>query len=597
MARERGLTSLRQVRAMLVPHAVGEVPALAMGAVLGVSVVLFQVLLPWPLKWILDFLAGARAPSKVVDWVARVPGDGLLALSGAFVVLALASAAAEYGQSMVLNGAGNRIVSRFRTTLFGHILRQPLSFHERQDVGELLTRVVYDTSRLRRGLNGFLIQIVQTIALFLTTLTVLSWHNWAMGLALGIGGLLTLFAMQQRGRRIARAAKKQRRKEGSLAALIAEELRSIRELQTFGLAGSALLARFGDRNFKSLRQEQKVRRLAAGLSFRVEAILAVSVGLAVVLGIKAVNAGDLSAGDLWLFVSYTAALRSPFSGFARQAARLGRTYACSERLAILAGREPEIVDGAVQLNGLLRGELSFYAVSAKAPTRARGGRKWTLHELSCRLPAGKRIAVVGPNGAGKSTLLRLALRLADPASGRVLLDDRDLRVYTIESLRRQMSVVFQDSILAGLSVRENIAFGLLRVSEQSVKSAAVAARAHHFIQGLPQGYETKVRRGGDLFSGGERQRLAVARAILRGGRVWLLDEPTAGLDHATTRELEEVLLELTRGRTTLWVTHDQDLVSRLDWVLALDQGRAAFDGPPGAYRAWLTESSKTPTVA
>lgn len=570
---------------------------LAMGALLGVCVVALQLLLPWPLKWILDSLAGARDPSGVVAWVARSPGSGFLALSAAFVALALASAGAEFGQVMMLNGAGNRIASRFRTSLFGHILRQPLSFHEKQDVGELLTRVVYDTSRLRRGLNGVLIQIVQPVALFLGTLGVLWWHNRAMGFALGIGGLLALLAMQRRGRRIATAAKKQRRKEGSLAALVAEELRSIRELQTFGLTGSALLIRFGNRNVKSLGQEQKLRRLAAGLTFRVEAILAVTVGLAVVLGIKAVGAGDLRAGDLWLFVSYAAALRSPFTGFARQTARLGRTYACGERLAKLADREAEIADGPVALTGLPRGELAFEAVSAKAPTLARGGRKWSLHEVSCLLPAGKRIAIVGPNGAGKSTLLRLALRLADPVIGRVLLDGRDLREYTVASLRCQMSVVFQDSVLAGLSVRENIAFGLSGVSDQSVQSAAAAARAHHFIQALPQGYETKVRRGGDLFSGGERQRLAVARAILRGGRIWLLDEPTAGLDHVTKRELEDVLLELTHGRTTLWVTHDPDLVPRLDWVLALDRGRAAFNGPPDAYQIWLGEYSKTSTYA
>lgn len=597
MAPRPGFASLRQIGRLLAPHATGEGPVLAAGALLGVGVVALHVLLPWPLKWILDYLAGTRASSGVLAWVTRSPDEGLLALSAAFVALALARGGAEYGQIMVLNGAGNRIVSRFRAALFGHILRQPLSFHEKQDVGELLTRIVYDTSRLRRGLNGFLVPIIQTVGLFLATLGVLWWHNQTMGISLGIGGLLTLVAMQQRGRRIAKAAKKQRRKEGSLAALVAEELRSIRELQAFGLTGSAVATRFGDRNFKSLRQEQKLRRLAAGLSFRVEAILALSVGVAVVLGIRAVGTGDLSAGDLWLFVSYAAALRSPFSAFARQTARLGRTYACGERLANLADREPEIVDGLTVLTGLPRGELVFQAVSVKAPKRARGGRKWALDDMSCLLPAGKRIAIVGPNGAGKSTLLRLALRLADPAAGRVLLDGRDLREYTVESLRKQMSVVFQDSVLGGLSVRENIAFGLSRASDQSVQSAATVARAHHFIQALPQGYETKVRRGGDLFSGGERQRLAVARAILRGGRIWLLDEPTAGLDHATARELEDVLLGLTQGRTTLWVTHDPDLVPRLDWVLAVDRGRAAFNGPPDAYHAWLGEFFKTSTFA
>lgn len=595
MAHGRGLISLRRIVTMLAPHAAGEGPALAAGAVLGISVVVLHVLLPWPLKWILDLLAGTRHGTAAPQWLNGSPEKRLLALSAAFVVLALAGAAAQYGQVMVLNGAGNRVVSRFRTVLFGHLLRQPLSYLEGRDVGELLTRVIYDTSRLRRGLNGFLIQIVQTIALFVAILAVLWWHNETMGTALGIGGLLALLAMLRWGRRIAKAAKKQRRKEGKLAGLVAEELRSIRELQAFGLARSAVLTRFGARNFRSLRQEQKARRLAAGLSLRVEAILAMMVGLAVLLGIRAVGTGELSAGDLWLFVSYTAALRSPFTAFAQQTARLGRTYACGERLAELAGRDPEIQDGPFAFTGFLRGELAFEAVSVKAPKRTRGGRKWTLHELSCRLPVEKRIGVVGANGSGKSTLLRVVLRLTDPASGRVLLDGRDVREYTLESLRRQMSVVFQDSVLTGLSVRDNIIFGLPRVSDLSLRSAATAARAHQFIEALPEGYDTKVRRGGDLFSGGERQRLALARALLRGGRVWLLDEPTAGLDDATAKELADALLEITRGRTTLWVTHDPELIPRLDWVLALDRGRVAFDGPPDAYLAWLGEP-KTSTL-
>lgn len=584
MAPGRGVSSLRRIVAILAPHAAGEGPALAAGAALGVSVVVLSVVLPWPLKWILDSLAG------------QIERSSLLALAAVFVLLALAGAAAQYGQEMVLYGVGNRVVSRFRTALFGHLLHQPLSYLERRDLGELLTRIVYDTSRLRRGLNGLLIQVVQTIALFVAIVAVLWWHNSTVGTALAVGGLLALLAMVQRGRRIAKAARKQRRKEGKLAAMVAEELRSVRELQAFGLARSAVISRFGTRNVRSLRQEQKARRLASGLTFRVDVILALMVGMAIVVGSRAVANGRLSAGDLWLFLSYAAALRTPFTAFARQTARLGRTFACGERLVKLAERQSEIQDGPFNFSGFLRGELVFQEVSVKAPKHLRGGRKWTLHDVSCRFPQEKRIAVVGPNGSGKSTLLRVVLRLLDPTAGRVLLDGRDLREYTLASLRRQMSMVFQDSVLAGLSVRENIIFGLDDVSDLSLKVAATTARAHQFVEGLPQGYETRIRRGGDLLSGGERQRVALARALLRGGRVWLLDEPTAGLDEKTASDLVDALLEVTRGRTTLWVTHDPGLVSRLDWVLALDAGNVVFNGAPEAYRAWLGET-KTSKLA
>ena len=134
---------------------------------------------------------------------------------------------------------------------------------------------------------------------------------------------------------------------------------------------------------------------------------------------------------------------------------------------------------------------------------------------------------------------------------------------------------------------ENLAFGMPRATLEAVQAAAAATRVQTFIEALPQAYDTPVRRGGDLFSGGERQRLAIARAVLRDGRIWLLDEPTAGLDPATAQDLVELLLEVTRNRTTLWVTHDRELVSRLDWVLVIDHGKAAFSGPPDAYHARL----------
>lgn len=552
--------------------------------------VALHVLRPWPLKWILDYLTGGHRQALLEEWVAGSPAWGVLALSLLFVILATGEAGAEYGQVMVLNGLGNRVLFRFRAALFGHILRQPLAFHESRDAGELLTRVVYDTSRLRRGLNGFLIQVVQTTALFLAILGVLLWHNLTLGIALAVGGFLALLAMQRRGRRIARAAKKQRRREGSLAAMVADDLRSIRELQTFGLTHSALLARFRRRNIGSLQQEQKVRRLAAGLTFRVDTILALTVALAVGLGVQAILAGRMTAGDLVLFLSYAMSLRTPFTDFARQTARLGRTYACAERLAKLAELAPAIVDGPTVLTTPARGTLTFESVSLKAPKRARGGRKWTLRDMTCEIPAGRRVAIVGANGAGKSTLLRLALRLADPEPGQVLLDGRDLREYTVESVRRQMSVVFQDSVLSGLTVRENIAFGAPDVGLEAIQSAATAARAHTLIEELPQGYDTPVRRGGDLFSGGERQRLAIARAVLHDGRLWLLDEPTAGLDPVTAQDLVELLLEVTRGRTTLWVTHDRELVSRLDSVLVIDCGRVTFSGSTEAYHRCFADA-------
>lgn len=548
---------------------------MAGGVVLGLAVVALQVLRPWPLKWIVDHLA-TLAQLEVA----------LLAV--AYVGIATAAAAAAYRQTLLLYGLGNRVVFRFRSALFRHVLAQPLAFHESRELGELLTRVVYDTSRLRRGVNGISTRIVQTLALFAATLGILCWVHLTLGLTVGVGGALALLAMRRRGRRITRASKRQRRNEGKLASLVASELSSVRELQAFGLRASAVERRFAARNAKSLRQEQKVQRLAGGLLLRVEVLLAIAGALALWLGARGVASGGLSAGDLVLFISYLITLREPLIGFASQTARLGRTAACTDRLTKIIEQPRGTIDREAAVPApAFRGHIHFEGVMVRAPRKLRNGRKRTLDGLTADIPPGTRVAVVGPNGAGKSSLLRLVLRLTDPESGRVVVDGHDLRDLTLESVRAQVSVVFQESVLPGLTIGESIALGVPNAGSGEIRRAAEAAGAHALIARLPAGYDTRVRQRGGLLSGGERQRLAIARALLRNGRLWLLDEPTTGLDAEGARAVTTLLLDVTLGRTTLWVTHDSTLLRQLDHVLALADGNVAFAGSPNHYLAWL----------
>ena len=561
---------------------------LAAGAGLGALLVALRVAQPWPLKWIVDSLSGTgREP---LAWLTERPYLGVAALGAVYVVIALGAALSEYGQRLVLAGLGNRVVHRFRSDLFTHVLRQPLAFHERRETGELLTRVVYDTSRLRQGVNGLLTRIFQNLFLFATTIGVLLWIDPAMAVVVGFSGAVTLGLMGRNARRIRRAARKSRRREGKLAALVAESLLGIRELQTFR-PGVNSDSRFSRHNAKNLKQEQKVRRLAAGLLLRVEVVLAVTIATILWLGTMAVGAGRLTVGDLVLFVSYATALYQPYRQFARQAARTGRMFACADRLTKIMAKEPAIADrpGALPA-GPLRGDIVFDGVSVKSPRRRRGGRKWVLKGVSFRVRPGERVGVVGPNGAGKSTLLRLVLRLTDPNRGVVRLDGRDLRDYTLESVRRQMSVVFQESVFFGLTVAENIALGQSEASLEEVQEASRRTRTADLIRRLKHGYDTPVRRQGKLFSVGERQRIALARALLQDGYVWLLDEPTTGLDAEAADDLVRLLLEATGDRTVFWITHDPNTLPSLDRVIALNAGAVGFDGTPEGYSAWLAEA-------
>ncbi len=578
---------MKRIAGLLWPHTRGDRKLLLLGAGLSLLLIGLRVAQPWPLKWILDLLT-ARPEHAGLGGFFKAPALGIPGLSILYIAITLAAATVAYAERLVLAGLGNRVIYRLRTALFGHVLRQPLAFHESRTTGELLTRIVYDTARLRQGVNAILLRIFQTSGLFVAMLAVLFRLNAGLAALVAAGALLALAAMAWSGRRIAGAAGKQRKKEGRLATTVAEDLLGVRELQTYR-AGRWPDERFGRKNIKSLVHEQRVRQLAAWLVLRIEVLVALSIAAILWVGGREVQSGHLTPGDLVLFVSYAVGLYRPLEQFARQTYKLGKTFACADRLRKIMEEEPAIADRAGALPAAtLRGDLAFENVSVATPKERRGARKWVLSEVSFASPV-ERVAIVGANGAGKSTLLRLVLRFIDPDEGRVILDGHDLRDYTLDSVRRQISAVFQESVFFGLSVRENIALGDPDARLEDVERAAKRARINKFIERLPDGYETPIRRGGELFSGGERQRIAIARALYRDGRIWLLDEPTKGVDPATATDLATILLEATAGRAVLWVTHDTAVLSKLDRVLVLKEGRVTFTGTPANYGAWLAK--------
>ena len=584
---------LRRIATLLRPHAKGEGGRLASGAALGVAVVVLHVVRPWPLKWLLDLLTSRHTHSGVVGWAAGAGITGFIALSVAFVVLSSLFALAEYAQRIVLGGVGNRIAYRLRTALFEDLLRKPLAFHESHESGELLTRVVYDTTRLRRGVTGILLHFFQTLFLFAATLGVLFCVAPELGALIAVGGAGALALMHYRGGRIAVGAGRQRRKEGRIAALVSDELQNVRDVQVLGAAGSVAAEKFRRKSARSLGSEQQVSRLAASISLHVEFLFALTVAIALAAGAYGVSRQTLSAGDLVLFVTYALALREPFSQFSRQTGRLGRTAACADRLAALGERSGSPAATA-RLAEPVRGAIALDAVWLKTSKKTRTSRRWALEDITCAITAGERVAVTGRNGAGKSTLLRLALGILPPTRGRIGLDGQDPTTLDPASVYSHFSVVFQDTPLFGLTVRENIALGRPDATLDDVVRAADDARVSRFIEQLPDGYDSLVRRRGALFSGGERQRIAIARALLRDGQIWLLDEPTMGLDREIAPELIDLLLARTRAKTTLWATDDSSLIERMDRVLVLRKGRLAFFGDVMEYDRW--SRIETPNV-
>ncbi len=579
----RSWADMRRLFSLLWPHASPHKHLLFVGGLLSAFLIALRLAQPWPLKMVIDSLSKSKPliPWLHLDWMTAI-----IVMSLLYLVVSILAALAEYWQLILLSGIGNKILFSFRTQLFRHTLAQSISFHDKRDIGELVTRIVSDTARLRRGINGILVRSFQVFFTFLASIGVVLWLDWRIAIILGVCGSLALFAMGKTGRRILRAARRNRRREGQLAAIVAEDAHGIRELQTFRPQQLAD-ERFERRNVKSLKEEQKVRRLGAGLMFRMEILLTFIVCLALAFGAIGVNAGSFSLGSLVLVVHYIVGLYGPFRRFAAQAAQSGRTMACADRLVKVMETVPAVQNAPNARQAVaVEGTISFENVSYKSSKIIRSGRKWLLDDVSFQIKPGERVAVIGSNGAGKSSLLRLLLRLDETQTGRIAIDGSDIREYTIESIRGHFSVVFQHGIFFTLTVAENMTLGNPDATPDQVKETARRCGINEWIESLKKGYDTPVRRQGNLFSGGEKQKIAIARAMLRNGQIWLLDEPTQSLDSASSEGLTKLLLEATHGRTTLWITHDHAIIDYCDRVLVMHEGKVAFFGTTDDFGRW-----------
>jgi len=313
----------------------------------------------------------------------------------------------------------------------------------------------------------------------------------------------------------------------------------------------------------------------------VDVLLAVATALVLWFGTRLILLQDsqtspssMTPGDLLVFLTYLKRAFNPMQDFAKYTGRLAKATAAGERVLDLLDRTPDIRDAPNALAAAaLRGEVRFEHVSfAYEPGQP------VLEDVDFVVRPGQHVALVGASGIGKSTLASLILRLYDPTQGRILIDGHDIREYTVASLRSQMSVVLQDSVLFAASVRDNIAYGALDVAPAAIESAARLANAHSFIEALPEGYDTVLGERGVTLSGGQRQRLAVARAAIRQAPILILDEPTTGLDEANERTIIEALRRLAHQRTTFLISHDLQVAAHADLILYFECGQVRERG-------------------
>ena len=542
------------------------------GTVLGG--VLFRILEPWPLKFIYN---AVFLKHQYGLWLTLLRGLGTEAQVAIFAVSMIAitglAATFEYLSTVAMGVAASRILADIRGKLFRHLANLSISFHGRNRTGDLVTHVTYDVDRMREVIVSSLLPFLTNVLTLIAMVGVMFWMNWTLGCIVAVAFPAFFFVVNRLTARIKEIARVQRVREGAVASTTAETIGSIRIVQALSLQ-TKFMDIFSIANRKSLQAGNQVQQLSAGLERSVDLLATSTAAVVLWFGVHNVLEGRLTPGDLIVFANYLRIGFKPIRQLAKYLGQIARALASGDRILELLATPLEIQDGVDSLPAPpFAGHIRFENVSFEYEPR-----RVALRNVSFEVKPGQKAVLVGPSGSGKSTIASLLLRLHDPQEGRILIDGRDIRAYTIESLRSQISIVMQDSPLFALSVRDNIAFGATSGSSQEITEAARIANAHDFIMHLPQQYDTVLGERGATLSGGQRQRVAIARAAIRQAPIIILDEPTTGLDRKNEREVSAALDRLSDKSTTLLITHDLQTAQNADLVVFLSEGRIVERG-------------------
>jgi ATP-binding cassette, subfamily B, bacterial len=528
------------------------------------------LLTPVPLKIAVDSVIGSHPLPAALRPLAPGPANtaGILVLAAVLaVIVAMLGQVVSLVSAFLQTYTGQKMVLEFRAGLFRHTQRLSLAFHDARGTSDSAYRILWDAPSIKHvAVEG----LIPLLGAFLT-LTMMAYVTARIDLqlalvALAVAPVLLMLSRWYR-RPLRRRYRDVKELETSAHSVVQEVLTTLRVVKAFG-SEEHEHARFVRRFGESMKAQVRLTLFQGGFDFLVGLTVALGTASVLYLGVSHVQQGKLTLGELLIVMTYLTQLYAPLRTLSNKAADIQGSLASAERAFSLLDEDPDVTEkpNAMPL-ARAKGGIEFRGVAfAYDPARP------VLSDVSFTVPPGARVGVSGRTGAGKTTLVSLLNRFYDPAQGQILLDGVNLREYKLADLRSQFAIVLQEPVLFSTTVAENIAYARPEATEEEIVRAAKAANIHDFIVSLPQGYDTQVGERGMLFSGGERQRISLARAFLKDAPILILDEPTSSVDTKTEEAIIDAMERLMQGRTTFMIAHRLTTLAGCDIRLEVKGG-------------------------
>ena len=517
--------------------------------------------LPFVIKDMVDQVLSEKN-TTMLNWI-------VLSIIVVFVIRGIA----YYGQSYLMNYVGQRVIIDIRKAVFEKLQRLSMSFYDKHKTGTIMSYVTNDVSALQSAMVDNVVEMITETVILVASIVMMIYLDWKLFLVTFATFPVVLFFIDSFGKRIRKSGSRIQEAAADITSVLQEVASSPRVIKSFVREGYEV-DRFDKENMNNFRANMKYAQLSSTLTPTIEFVAAVGVSIILWYGGNSVINGSITAGSLVAFLTYAVNISNPIKRLSRVIGNIQKALAAAQRVFDVLDL-PEDIKNAPDAKALppVKGDVRFKDVCF-----AYNESEEVLSHVSFEVKPGEMIAFVGPSGAGKSTVASLLPRFYDATNGSITIDGQDIRKVTLDSLREQVGIVPQETVLFNGSVYDNILYGRLDATREEVEAAAKAANAHDFIMQLPDGYETMLGDRGMNISGGQRQRISIARAILKNPQILILDEATSALDTESECVVQEALDRLMVGRTSFVIAHRLSTIKNADKIMVLEKGQLIEQG-------------------